>query len=176
MTDSGSLYGLAGELLTVAASILDTTPAKAPAVQFVCHGPPPYDCCGFVAVAAGPITYAAFSRGSITMGGRTADPRMPVDPNIALVVYVLRCASAQPQGGLQITLPQAAAISKDAEVAAADGWSLWNGLRNRQRAGTLFAGWPCRVFDIDNALPLAPDGGCLGWAVTLNVGLDGYTP
>lgn len=174
MTDSTSLWGVASALLVQAASILDTTPAKAPAIQFVSHGPPPFDCCGMLAVAVGQITYEPVARGAPPY--RTPDPKMGVVNRVPLTVYALRCATAVPEGGIQITLPQAQKMSADAQATYSDAWALWCGLRNRHHAGTLFPGYPCRVYDVDLGQPIAPDGGCIGWSVAVHVDLDGYSP
>lgn len=174
MTDASSLYGAAAELLAKSAAILDALPAKAPANQFVSHAPPAYDCCNTLTVHAGTIIYGAFRRGA--EGSVLNDPKMHVVPMIPLIVTVLRCQNAQPQGGLEITLPTAAQMAADAQAVYADGWTLYCGLNTAFRDGSLFAGFPCRAFEIDGALPIAPQGGCLGWAIAVQVQLDGFDP
>jgi hypothetical protein len=174
VSDSESLFGAANQLLIVAAAILAQTPAGAPTRQFVSHGPPAFDCCDTLCVHAGLIQYADFRRSPPDSAGGMNDPKAHVVPYIPLVVTALRCANAQPSGGLQVTLPTAAALSLDAQVVYRDGWSLYIGLNEANRNGTLFTGWPCRAFEIDGALPISPDGGCLGWAVGVNVQIDGF--
>jgi hypothetical protein len=174
VSDSESLYGAAGSLLTVAAAILGATPAGAPSRQFVAHGPPAFDCCDTLTVHAGMIRYADFRRSPPDGTGGMNDPKMHVVPYVPLVVTSLRCANAQPSGGLQVNLPSPAALSADSQVVYRDGWSLYIGLNEANRNQTLFAGWPCRAFEIDGALPISPDGGCLGWSVTVNVQIDGF--
>lgn len=168
-----SLYGIASELLATAVAILAGTAAGAPANQYVSHGPPAYDCPNTVAVNAGMIQYAP----NLQKGpGGIFDPRMDVQILVPLTITALRCATALPQGGAVITLPTAAKINADAQMVYADGWSLFCGVRNANRDGTLFTHWPCRVLEIDSAIPIAPEGGVLGWSLTLHIQLDGFDP
>lgn len=170
-----SLYDLAAELLTVAAGILAATPSGAPAAKYVSQGPPAIDCPNQLTVHAGLVAYAQ----DLSRGGRDSaiiDPRFPVVPMVPLTITAMRCVSKQamPSGGVQMRDPQLTAIQADAKVCYIDAWSLFNGLRRAQREGTLFAGYPCRKFDIGGVIPLAPEGGALGNMVTLEVQLDGY--
>lgn len=175
-SNSDSLYGIAAELLTRAAAILAGTPAGAPANQYVSQGPPAYDCCNLLTVHAGVLVYGGFRRGAD--GTIQPDPRMHVVPTVPLTITVLRCANQQalPSGGLQIQNAKLAAINQDSQVVYRDGWCLFNGINKAQRDGSLFAGWPCRPFEIDGALPLSPDGGCLGWTLDVHVALNGFDP
>lgn len=175
MSDAESLYDVAHELLVKAAAILDTTPAGAPTIQFVSHAPPPYDCCDTLAVHVGVVEYRTLRRGALS-GTGAPDPRVPVMPQVPLTITALRCQTAVPTGGIQIDLPTAAQINADAQVVARDGWALFNGIGNAYRDGTLFEGFPCRVADVDALMPVAPEGGCLGWLLMVSVDLDGYTP
>lgn len=180
MTDRSSLYGIAAELLAKSAAILAALPAGAPSKQYVVHGPPAYDCCDMLTVHADSIRYGPYQRSA--QGSVIPDPKMHVVPMVPLVVTVLRCASAQPQGGVVITLPQASEIAADAAMVYQDGWALFSGLYTAFRNGSLFtpsdgrAGWPCRAMQVDPALPVSPQGGCLGWLVNVQVQLDGFDP
>lgn len=169
-----SLYDLAAELLAVASGILAATPSGVPAAKYVSQGPPAIDCPNQLTVHAGIVAYAQ----DLSRGGADGiiDPRFPVVPMVPLTITAMRCASKQalPSGGAQLKLPQITAIQADAKVCYIDAWSLFNGLRRAQREGTLFAGYPCRKFDIGGCIPLAPEGGALGNMVTLEVQLDGY--
>lgn len=171
-----SLYGIAAELLAKSAAILAGTPAGAIGTKFVCHGPPAYDCPNQLTVHAGPITYGPERQGA--EGSVIFDPKMHVVIIVPLTVTALRCVrtAAMPQGGTAISGAVASAIDADAQVVYADGWSLFCGLRNAQMNGTLFAGWPCRPFEVTDALPISPDGGVLGWAITVTIQLDGFDP
>lgn len=170
-----SLYGIAAELLAKSVAILAATTAGAPANQYVSHGEPPYDCCDTLTVHVGMLRYGAFKLGADESTG-VRDPKMPVVPVLPLVVTALRCMRAMPQGGLQISLPTPAVMAADAQAVYSDGWSLFCGIGNAFRAGSLFAGYPCRPFEVDPALPVAPEGGCLGWTLTVQVALDGFDP
>lgn len=175
MTNASSLYGAAAELLAKAVSILAGTPGGAPANQYVSHGPPAYDCCSTVTVHVGQLNMGPFRRGA--EGTTIFDPlQTNVVPTVPLVITALRCASAQPQGGMQISLPAAAKIAEDAALVYADGWSLFIGVNKAFRDNTLFSGFPCRPFQVDPAIPISPEGGCLGWAISLQVALDGFDP
>lgn len=171
-----SLYQVAVELLSRSAAILAATPAGAPTNQYVAHGPPAYDCCDSLIVHAGTLQYGDFSRGAT--GSPRVDARFPVVPVVPLTITALRCVNQQamPQGGVQIKPAQLASIAADAQKVYRDGWSLLCGIYKMQREQTLFAGYPCRVFEVDGVLPISPEGGCLGWSLDVHVQLDGFDP
>lgn len=175
-SNADSLYGIAAELLASAAAILAGTAAGAPTNQYVAHGPPAYDCPDSLIVHAGPLQWGDFSRGA--QGSPRVDPKMFVVPVVPLTITALRCVNRQamPSGGVAIRNAQLAAINADAQKVYADGWSLFIGINKRYRAGTLFAGYPCRVFEVDGALPVSPEGGALGWTLDVHVQLDGFDP
>lgn len=170
-----SLYDLASELLTQSAAILDTTTSKAPKIQYVSHAPPALDCCGLLTVHAGALTYGPFGNEQI-IGDAFAQSNRPVVPIAPLYVSVFRCATAVPVGGAQITLPAAAKMAADALVTYTDVWTLWCGIRQQVERGALFAGFPCRPFMTDSVTLAAPQGGCIGWVVGVQVSLDGFSP
>lgn len=176
MTSATSLYAIAAELLTRSAAILAGTAAGAPDTQFVSQGPPPYDCPNQLTVHAGIIQYGNFRAGA--EGTTIRDPKMHTVIMVPLTITALRCArpGALPQGGIEILNADPAQIQADAEAVYADGWSLFCGINKLYRDGSLFAGFPCRPFEVDAALPISPDGGMLGWALTLHVQLDGFDP
>lgn len=178
-SNADSLYAVAAELLAAAASILAGTPAGAPANQYVAHGPPAYDCCDSLIVSVGTLQYGNFSRAPRnSQAPGYVDPRAMVVPIVPLAITVLRCANKQalPSGGLAVRNASLAAINSDAQIVYRDGWSLFCGINKMTRGQTLFAGLPCRAFEIDGALPISPEGGCLGWTLDLNVQLDGFDP
>ncbi len=169
-----SLYDLAAELLAASAAILATTTAGAPTVQYVSAGPPAYDCCDQLTVDVGIIGYGPFNA-DVIAGDAYARLTEDVVTLVPLNVTHLRCANARPSGGVKVTLPQVAKMTQDAQTVYEDGWVLWNGLRGAARSGSLFTGTPCRIFALSGANVIAPDGGCLGYAVSLVVELDGYS-
>lgn len=169
-----SLYDLAAELLAASASILATTTAGAPSIQYVSAGPPAYDCCDQLTVDVGILTYGPFNA-DVIAGDAYARLTDNVVNLVPLNVTHLRCANAKPTGGVKVTLPQAAKMTLDAQTVYEDGWVLWNGLRGAARTGALFEGTPCRIFALSGAQVIAPEGGCVGFGVTLVVELDGYS-
>jgi hypothetical protein len=170
---AASLYDLASELLGVSAAILAGTSSGAPTWQVITQGPPPYDCTDMLAVSVGTI---AHDPNLGRLQGVIRDNRVMVVPIVPMTVTVLRCASAVPTGGVAIDLPTVAQILADSEKVYQDGWSLFCGLNGLYRSEQLFSGYPCRVFAVDGALPIAPEGGALGWGITLHVQLDGFDP
>lgn len=176
-TDQDSLFAAATGLLVAAAQILDGTPAGAPAVQYVAHGLPAFDCPNSLIVTVGPMAYGDYRRS--VAPGTISDPRFPVVPIVPFTVTALRCVNAQ-------AMPQAAAggvrpadvakVQADAEIVYRDGWSLFCGLQKLYRENRLFEGYPCRAFEIDSVIPVSPEGGCLGWTVTVQAQLDGFDP
>lgn len=174
---SDSLFSIATELLARSTAILAGTPAGAPTNQYVAHGPPAYDCPDSLIVNVGTIAYGPFSRGPST-GTAAPDPKSFVVPIVPLTVTLLRCVNRQamPSGGVQVRPATLTAIQADAQIVYRDGWSLFCGLRKGYRDGTLFAGFPCRFYDMTGALPVAPEGGALGWTLDVLVQLDGFDP
>lgn len=171
-----SLFTAASGLLAAGVAILAGTPAGAPKHQYVAHGLPAFDCPDSLIVSVGTLQYGDFASGATD--ALTRDPRMHVVPIVPLTLIALRCVNAQamPQGGVTLRNAQAAKIQADAEIVYRDGWSLFNGIHQMQRAGTLFAGYPCRAFEIDGVLPVSPEGGTLGWMLDVHVQLDGFDP
>jgi hypothetical protein len=179
VTDRDSLYEVALELLTASAAILATTSGGAPTNRLVVHGLPAFDCCDSLFVSVGTLSYDSLMRQP--PGGAPGSMRasqMPVVPIVPLTVTALRCVSRQamPEGGLAIRAADADAIQTDARAVYADGWSLLCGLYHAHKDGSLFADYPCRVSEVGAVIPVAPEGGCLGWAVVVTVTLDGFTP
>lgn len=174
-TTASSLYDAANELLGKAKAILTAGANGAPAFCYVSHGPPPYDCCDMLTVHVGMIENDPDFLRTGTMG-RHIDPKMPTVPRVPLTVTVLRCQNALPGGGTQITMPTAAQMDADAKRVSDDGWTLFCGLHKAYRDGSLFTGYPCRPVEVGSALPVAPEGGCLGWAIAVMIELDGFDP
>lgn len=171
---ASSLYDLAAELLTQSAAILATTTAGAPTVQYVSAGPPAYDCCDQLTVDVGIIGYGPFNA-DVVAGDAYARLTEDVVTLVPLNVTHLRCANAKPAGGIRMGTPAHTKMTLDAQTIYEDGWVLWNGLRGAARTGALFSGTPCRPFALSGASVIAPEGGCLGYAVSLVVELDGYS-
>lgn len=171
-SNADSLYGIAAELLAKSAAILAALPAGAPKNQYVAHGPPAYDCPDSLIVNTGMLGYSDYTRG---LNART-DPKMPLVLVAPLTLTVLRCVNQQamPSGGVQIRPALLAAIQADAQKVYADGWALFVGINQAYQDGSLFAGHPCRPFEISGGLPVSPEGGALGWTLDVIVALDGY--
>jgi hypothetical protein len=176
-SNADSLYGLAAELLAKSAAILAASVNGAPTNQYVAHGPPAYDCPDSLIVNTGAVAYGPFARGP-SQGTAVLDPKSHVVPLVPLTVTVLRCVNQQamPSGGVAIQPAKLAAVQADAQKVYRDGWSLFCGLRKMNRDGTLFAGFPCRFYDMTGALPVSPEGGALGWTLDVIVQLDGFDP
>ena len=171
-SNADSLYGIAAELLAKSAAILAALPQGAPANQYVAHGPPAYDCPDSLIVNTGALGYFDYTRG---LNARN-DPKMPVVLVAPLSVTVLRCVNEQamPAGGAAIRNAKISAIQADAQRIYSDGWALFVGINQAYDDGSLFAGHPCRPFEISQALPISPEGGALGWQIDVIVQLDGY--
>lgn len=169
---STSLYDLAAELLTQSAAILGS---DAPAIQYVSVGPPAADCCGILTVDVGTLTYGPFNA-DVVAGDAFMRADQPVINLVPLNITHLMCANAIPQGGTAIRLPAATKMTQDSQNVYTTMWTLWNGLRQSFRDGSLFAGFPCRPWLLGGATPISPEGGCLGYGVTVIVSLDGFDP
>jgi hypothetical protein len=167
----GDLFETANDLLLAAAEALDTVPdllgtgfLGAPTRQFVAPGNPVHDCCEQLAVWVNPVGAGARSPGTLAPDFMLARPTFRVEAT--------RCI---PQGKIvakQYVPPLASALTASAEQHLADGWALWNHIFNLVNADLLFQ--KCLDMVQWNMTVITPSGGCVGWALTFVVGVDGY--
>lgn len=167
---AASLYDACAELLAAAAASLTDPPAR----QYVSPGPVALDC-EQLTVHAAPISLADTdpSGPGVLQGARRASG---VSVNlVGLVVTVVRCVPTieEPSKG-RLVIPSVTTLDASARIVLADGWQLWNGIKQRHRANTLLPG-SCRDVFIDPAIPITPSGGLGGWFLTVRTNLDGIT-
>jgi hypothetical protein len=163
------LTTLAQSLLDSAAAALASTSSGPVARTLLAHGPPVFDCCDLCAVHVQ-------SLGEHELARPGAPNMQQVDPAIPLVTFVLTFGRCYPivGGGITITPPTAAAMTAGTAALQEDLWTVYNYLKSRARASTLFPSRPCRSVKFTPAIPVGPDGGCAGWTLTVAVSLDGY--
>ncbi len=94
---------------------------------------------------------------------------------VALTATVLRCSPVIGGDGQIPVLPSTAELTASARETMGDVWAVWNHVRTRVKAGTLFASPSGRreVF-FDPAVALSTAGGCSGWQIPLRVQLSGF--
>ncbi len=92
---------------------------------------------------------------------------------VFLTVQVVRCYPGPTANGRQqAVLPRVSELTAASELIYQDGWQLWNGLQTAKREGA-FDG-VCAEFAVDPLLPIQPSGGFAGWALPIEVRLDGF--
>lgn len=151
-------------LLDAAVIILDTTPALAPQSQFICSSMPAIDC-EFVAVQAAAVREDATSPMGIEAKRRVDFGNLIL---VSYYVYIVRCAPMPSRQGP----PTDAEKSANTLTVLKDIWVLWNGIRDMQK--DLFDG--CLGVYFDGALPIAEEGGFLGWRFGISATIPGYEP
>ena len=170
MSGPADLGGICDELLALAVAAVATTSSPPDDLRsFVALGDPPFDCCPQLTVhwrqgvkdTASP-TQAPLDRFHRLVGGSVN--------LVDLVVTMLRC-QPQIEGN---KLPDPADLTAAANLSSEDGWAIWNEVQAAFRAGTLFAGFPCRPAYISPLIPVTPQGGCGGVAFNMGVELGGY--
>ncbi len=176
----GSLYELLDELLTYAATALDTIPSYpetvdldgAPATRFITAGLPAIDCCPAMWAYAGPVTPAPSgpSRGALDSWHKSGAYQRVNLPTLNLLV--MRCVPGFGSGPTDTTLPSSLALATVARQVYADGWCLWVELNRAIKDGLLFE--RCKEARLESGVPQDPSGGCAGWLMTITVNLGGY--
>lgn len=166
------LNDLALETLAVCEAALATLAAGAPARSYVAHGIPAIDC-EQLTVSVYTVPQADTSPRALPLD-RAHKARYGALNLVFLTVQLVRCYPPATQHGRQTNLaPSVADLMAFAATINQDGWQLWNGLATAKRQGA-FAGI-CREFTLDPLLPIQPQGGFAGWAIPIEVQLDGFT-
>lgn len=167
------LYDLADETLLVCEAALALLPAGVPERVYVAHGIPAIDC-EQLTVSVYTVPEADTSPRSLPLDRQFKVAKYGAVDLVYLTVQLVRCYPPATAGGRQVNLsPRVADLTAFAQMINADGWQLWNGLKSAKRQGA-FAGI-CREFSMDPLLPIQPQGGYAGWAVPIQVQLDGFT-
>ena len=163
------LQSLLQEFLDACEASLDTIPTfdpglgGAPGRSFISPGQPQYDCdCD----SDGQLTVHSLAVNS--------DPFEPIKNHerlniVTLQATILRCVDVWPEGGGP---PDEDAAEASAAQVNADAWALWNHIFNLISAEQLFT--LCDKIIWDGLRAITPQGGCVGWVLTMRVQLDGY--
>ncbi len=171
MAGPTDLHDLAEDYLAACVEALDTIPSYAAALggaplrSFVSPGKPVADCCPQLTVHVQSVGEGALSPGA----PRASFARIN---RVQLVATIFRCIPTGAEGKAGYKPPSPLDLAAAAEQIDADGWALWNHIFNLVAAGQLFTlcgdvlGW--------SLVSVPPSGGCGGWTLSVNVGLDGY--
>jgi hypothetical protein len=89
---------------------------------------------------------------------------------VTLSATILRCGDLWPEGGGP---PDPDEATTTAEQHSADGWALWNHIFNLIQAEQLFI--KCSKIIWDGLREITPQGGCVGWVLTIRVETNGYS-
>lgn len=167
MATVDSLNQLAGELLAVAASAVASTDAGAAAATYLSPGIPSLDReCDTVAVWVAAIGQENTLPRSPSVGQRL---RFGWINLVTFNVLAARCL------GYGKAVPSVAVMNAAAAKVQQDGWALWNAIPAAVIDNDLFGGI-CRDVKVLPIQPLTPQGNMGGWTLTVQAGLDGYTP
>lgn len=143
-------------LLTDATADLPDTPEKA----FLSHGPP--------AVDIGVCSLLAVFLQSVTPRPLNSNPRVTegcvMVPQGRFAFQTWRC---QPSG-----IPGADALTAASLAALGDALAIWDGITERQTAGTLLPEGPPAFAALVNLTPLGPSGSMAGWQILLDIELS----
>ena len=165
-SDVNSLFDLADSLLTVASAALATTDAGAPALSYLTPASPAFDCCPALIVNAS------------SLGEDTTGPTAPLPATgrrdsygriilAGLTIWALRCAPKVQKDGSVLTADQDAVALEVMQ----DGWALWNGVTCAIKNGVFED--LCSYVHIGNSLPIAEQGGCVGWQFSVRAEIGG---
>jgi hypothetical protein len=163
---AADLFEIAAELLVQSREALDP---GAPERRFVSVGRPFVDCpeqlaVGIIAPGAREERTGAFAS---PMAIEAACLSVAV---VDFVVVLSRCAPAPKSDGGP---PSSAQINAWAQGLYAQGWTLWNGLRNRRLSDVLYpAREDHRTAVVGPLVPLNPEGGAGGWEIVVSVEID----
>lgn len=168
-TDFDSFYNRAGELLDLCAEALALTPAGAPAMQFVSPGLPAFDCCPFLAVSGSSlgVDFTGGAFGPAANAGHAATYQR--SNLVGFTVWPIRCAPAQGANGKP---PPVANKDAAARTIMSDAWTIWNVIMYAIRNDVIWDGRCSEVY-FDQAVPVDPEGGCVGWRIPIRVHLGG---
>jgi hypothetical protein len=148
-------------------------PAGVPPRSYVAHGIPAIDC-EQLTVSIYTVPQADTSPRALPLDRQFKVTKFGSLNLVFLTVQLVRCYPPPTAGGRQSNLvTRVAELTAFAQTINADGWQLWNGLQTAKRLGA-FAG-VCREFALDPLLPIQPQGGFAGWAIPIEVQLDGFT-
>lgn len=170
---ASDLYATAEALLEFCVAALDELPLKAPERQYVSFGLPALDC--------EQITVHVFQVGEFDGAYQTLSPAdqmrrghpVPIVNVAALVVTVVRDCYPGPVGHMGgASVPEAEDLALASQGLHADGWQLWNAIRQGVKDGHVFGA--CRLVDRNPMQPLGPEGNFAGWTVPVLVSIPGF--
>lgn len=172
---SNDLFAAAQELLAAADASLADSIAGQIDYKAIWPGVPAFDCAPALHVSLGAVAVADTLPGTPSLAPMqrivtTGEVNIQV-----MAVTILRCVAVMGQQGENVVLPPAVNITADAQETYGDLWAVWNGLKNRHRAGTLFQD-PSgrREFSLDPAIPVRTAGGVGGSIVNVRFQIPGY--
>lgn len=167
------LYDLLNEYLGACHAALADTPGGQIDRRYVSPGIPAWDCPEQLTVhAGGPAEADTLPSAPVLVQGRRSDVTAAVNL-IAMTATVLRCVPVSQKNGQP---PAAAALDAAARETTSDVWAIWNHLRSRVRAKSIFltASGDVRELILDPAAAVLTQGGAAGWQIQIRVALDGY--
>ena len=165
------LYSQTEALLEASIAALDMIPTFSPGLEgapersFISNGTPAFDCCPMLAVSSSPLREAPTQ--PLEMGSGTRHQQEFRKNYAGWTVWAVRCAPTD-------IPPTVAQLNASSEQTYADSWALWNYLWNRarDRSDPLFT--ICGGVYFDTMAPLTPQGGCVGWQLSIRAELEGF--
>ena len=157
----------AQSVLTVAEEALALTDAGLPERSYNSPAAPTFDCCPALMVHVSGLDEAPTS----PLSPAEVTARRGDFGNIILASYIItaiRCAPVPDSSG---NPPSVAEIEAATVEVQQDGWALWNRLRHAVADGEIFD--DCLGVHVDSGVPIAEQGGCVGWQFSIRASIPG---
>ncbi len=149
-------HDLAVDLLNEAVVALTCAGITPPAIQFVGHADPAWDC-ELLSTFIDPAVYFPLS---------STAPTCQVAPRITVNLTDVRCWPTQNEDG---SPPTPAELTAAAELLNSDLWVLMRTLARHTAEGDLFDGVSCHATRLGPITTLPPQGGFAGWKMAVVV-------
>lgn len=169
-----SLYDLAREYLVACEEAVALTPGGVIARSFVSAGAPSFDCPDQLSVHAGGPAEAETELTAPPLAPGHRSGEIGLVNIVALTATIIRCSPTVAESRGKLVFPKPAELDAVARDTMSDVWAVWNHVRTRYRAKTLFfVADRRRELYFDPASPVATSGGAAGWQIPIRVQLDG---
>ena len=157
---------IALDILEIARQATELTTDGPPDLVYHAAAEPAIDCCPVLTVHSTEISEESTSPLSPTpaTGRRAAYGRINL---VAYTITVMRCTAELSKQGTT-TVEDEEAVAAQVEQ---DGWAIWAALYWALQNETLVGG--CQIAHIGGARKQNPEGGCVGWEITLELEVDG---
>lgn len=166
----GDLLAAMQEFFDACVEALETTVGGVPECRYISEGPPPWDTIPSLMVhTVGPVLGDTLPLQPMLQPGHRVTVTGQVNL-VGLTATILRCATVINDSG---ELPTPAEHLAVTTLITQDVWAIWNVVKQKKRAGTLFAPKERELF-FAPSVAVNQQGGACGWQLTFVTELDGY--